>query len=77
MTINRGLSRWMCNVNSITEAIKTNSNTRYIAIGDGIDVFPLDIVGLDIETTMKVVRTWLTKIARQRDVVIYWRDKYI
>ena len=77
MAINRGLSGWMCNVNGVTETIETDCNARNVAIGYGIDMFAFNIICFDIKTTMKVVRTWLTKIARQRDIIIYWRDKDI
>jgi hypothetical protein len=65
MTIDGSLSRRVGDVDRIAETIESDGNARDIAIGNRVNMLPLDIIGLDIETTVKVVRTWLTKISRQ------------
>jgi hypothetical protein len=62
-------------IDGIAEAIESDCDARDVAVGDGIDVLALDVVGLHVETAVKMVGTGLTKITRQCDVVIHWRGK--
>ena len=51
-------------------------DTRYIAIGNCIDMLALYPIRSDVETAMKMIGTRFTEIPRQRDFVIHWRGKY-
>jgi hypothetical protein len=77
MTVDRGMAGRMSDIDGIAKTIKTYGDTRHVAIGNGIDMLALDIFSLHIETAMKVIGTGLTKVARQQNVIVYWRDKDI
>jgi hypothetical protein len=76
VTIDRGLPRGMSDIDGIAEAVKPNGDTRYIAIGNSIDMLALYTIRSDVETAMKMIGTRFTEIPRQRDFIIHWRGKY-
>ena len=66
----------MSDIDRITETVDALRDTTDVAIANGIDHLALNIICRDIKTSMKMIGTRLTKIPRQRNVIIYWRGKY-
>ena len=60
----------MGDVNGIAKAVLPNGDTRDIAVGNGEEGLAHSHSRTDVDTSMKMVRTRFTKVARQRDVVI-------
>ena len=66
----------MRDIYRIAETVDALRDTTDVAIANGTDHLALNIICRDIKTSMKMIGTRLTKIPRQRNVIIYWRGKY-
>ena len=66
----------MSDIDRITETVDALRDTTDITIADSKDHLALHIIGRDVKTAMKMIGTRLTKIPRQRNVIIHWRGKY-
>ena len=76
VTVDRRVALGMGDIDRIAKAIDALCDTTDIAITNRIDQLTLNIIGGDVKTTVEMIRTGLTKIPRQRNVIIHWRGKY-
>ena len=70
VAIHRTVAVGMLNENGIAKAEESHGDTRHIAVGNGEEGLAHSHSRTDVDTSMKMVRTRFTKVARQRDVVI-------
>ena len=55
----------MAHIDSVAHATHVDRHTGDITVANGINRLPLLLLRLDIQSAMKMVGTWLTKIACQ------------
>ena len=70
VAIHRTVAIGMLNENGIAKAKESHGDTRHIAVGNGEEGLAHSHSRTDVDTSMKMMRTRFTKVARQRDVVI-------
>ncbi len=63
----------MTDIDGIAKTIHIHGDTTHISVGNREDLFPLDITGLNVQTSMKMPRARFSEITRQNNVIIYWR----
>ena len=73
VSIDAGITIWMSNIDSITHTPDVHRDTRHIAISDRANSFPFLLLRFNIESTMEMVGTWLTKITSKRHLNMYRR----
>ena len=70
MTIDRGVSRGMCNIHRIAETVDSHGDARDVTVTNGINVLTFDALCPDVKTAVEVVGTRFAKVPRQRDFKI-------
>ena len=73
MAINTGVAIGVSNIDSIAKTVHIDGDARDIAIGNRIDELALSVLGLHINTSMKMEWARLTKVAGKYNIVVYRR----
>ncbi len=70
MAVDAGMAVRVVDVDGVAKPIHANGQPADVALGNGKNRLSLLVVGLDVQSAMKVPRTWFTEIACQRDFIV-------